>query len=62
MIDIGITDFTIEKYSEEEALYRLKREDSDEDVFKTLSEGEKMVISFLYFIELCKGSQPLKLF
>ena len=22
---------------------------------KTLSEGEKMVISFLYFIELCKG-------
>lgn len=55
LIDIGITDFTIEKYSEEEELYRLKREDSDEDVFKTLSEGEKMVISFLYFIELCKG-------
>lgn len=55
LIDIGITDFTIEKYSEEEALYRLKREDSDEDVFETLSEGEKMVISFLYFIELCKG-------
>ena len=55
LIDIGITDFTIEKYSEEEALYRLKREDSDDDVFKTLSEGEKMVISFLYFIELCKG-------
>lgn len=55
LIDIGITDFTIEKYSEEEALYRLRRENSDEDVFKTLSEGEKMVISFLYFIELCKG-------
>ena len=55
LIDIGITDFTIEKYSEEEALYRLKREDLDEDVFKTLSEGEKMVISFLYFIESCKG-------
>ena len=55
LIDIGIMDFTIEKYSEEEALYRLKREDLDEDVFKTLSEGEKRVISFLYFIELCKG-------
>ncbi|MCH3916934.1 MAG: AAA family ATPase [Spirochaetia bacterium] len=55
LIDIGITDFTIEKYSEEEALYKLKRDDSDENVFKTLSEGEKMVISFLYFIELCKG-------
>ena len=55
LIDLGITDFTIEKYSEKEALYRLKRDNSDEDVFKTLSEGEKMVISFLYFIELCKG-------
>lgn len=60
LIDIGITDFTIEKYSEEKALYRLKREDSDEDVFKTLSEGEKMVISFLYFIELCKGKSTAK--
>lgn len=60
LIDIGITDFTIEKYSEEEALYRLKREDSDEDIFKTLSEGEKMVISFLYFIELCKGESIAK--
>lgn len=55
LIDIGITDFTIEKYSEEDALYRLRRENTDEDVFKTLSEGEKMVITFLYFIELCKG-------
>lgn len=55
LVDIGITDFTIEKYSEENALYRLKREDSRGNVFKTLSEGEKMVISFLYFIELCKG-------
>lgn len=55
LIDIGITDFTIEKYSEDDALYRLKRGESEEDVFKTLSEGEKMVISFLYFIELCKG-------
>lgn len=55
LIDIGITDFTIEKYSEDDALYRLKRDESGENVFKTLSEGEKMVISFLYFIELCKG-------
>lgn len=55
LIDIGITDFTIEKYSEEDALYRLKRGNSDEDIFKTLSEGEKMVISFLYFVEMCKG-------
>lgn len=55
LVDIGITDFTIEKYSEDNALYRLRREGSRGNVFKTLSEGEKMVISFLYFIELCKG-------
>ena len=54
LLDIGISDFTIEKYSEEEALYRLQRGDDSTD-FRTLSEGEKMVISFLYFIELCKG-------
>lgn len=28
-----------------------------EHTFQTLSEGEKMVISFLYFIELCRGKQ-----
>lgn len=55
LTDIGITDFTIEKYSDDEALYHLKREGVGGNVFKTLSEGEKMVISFLYFIELCKG-------
>lgn len=55
LVDIGITDFTIEKYSDEEALYRLKRGDSNRNIFRTLSEGEKMVISFLYFLELCKG-------
>ncbi|MDD3417518.1 MAG: AAA family ATPase [Lachnospiraceae bacterium] len=55
LIDIGITDFSIEKYSEDEALYHLKREHSMANVFKTLSEGEKMVISFLYFVEMCKG-------
>lgn len=54
LLDIGISDFTIEKYSEEEALYQLQRGDDSAD-FRTLSEGEKMVISFLYFIELCKG-------
>lgn len=60
LVDIGITDFTIEKYSDENALYRLKREDSQENVFQTLSEGEKMVISFLYFIELCKGETTVE--
>lgn len=30
------------------------------NVFKTLSEGEKMVISFLYFMELCKGETTIE--
>lgn len=55
LLDIGITDFTIEKYSDDDALYHLKRENARGNVFRTLSEGEKMVISFLYFVELCKG-------
>lgn len=59
LIDIGIDVFSIEKYSEEDALYHLKREDEAKDVFKSLSEGEKMVISFLYFIELCKGERNI---
>lgn len=56
LLDIGIDAFTIEKYSDDDALYHLHRTEKEEnDVFKSLSEGEKMVISFLYFIELCKG-------
>lgn len=56
LVDIGISDFGIEKYSDEEALYHLKRKAQKENnVFQTLSEGEKMVISFLYFLERCKG-------
>lgn len=55
LAEIGITDFSIEKCPEEQGLYQLKRENSDKDVFTTLSEGEKMIISFLYFVELCKG-------
>lgn len=55
LVNIGITDFTIEKCSNEDEMYRLKRDSSVSGVFKSLSEGEKMVISFLYFVELCKG-------
>lgn len=56
LLDIGIIDFSIEKYSDEESLYHIKRAGcEDAHVFHTLSEGEKMVISFLYFLERCKG-------
>jgi Uncharacterized protein conserved in bacteria len=55
LINLGIEDFHIEKYSSQDALYQIVRNNTEIKVFQTLSEGEKMVISFLYFIELCKG-------
>ncbi len=54
LIEIGITDFHITKSSEK--MYKIVRDDEDNNIFKTLSEGEKMIISFLYFVELCKGT------
>ncbi|WP_199451280.1 AAA family ATPase [Vibrio harveyi] len=55
LVDIGITDFHIEKH--EKALYRLVRTGTEGPIFLSLSEGEKMIISFLYFRELFKGKQ-----
>lgn len=55
LIDIGITEFTIEKHFG--GLYKIKRNDDETNVFRTLSEGEKMIVSFLYFVELCKGTK-----
>jgi len=53
----------ISKKSEKEIpKYYLKREDRDDDdkeddnVFNSLSEGEKNFIAFLYFNEICKGT------
>ncbi|MEY7152005.1 AAA family ATPase, partial [Enterobacter cloacae] len=53
--DIGITDFYIEKY--EDALYRIVRNESNSKIFTSLSEGEKMIISLLYFRELFRGKK-----
>lgn len=55
LVDMGIVDFKIIKYKEEESLYRIVRDGSDTPVFKTLSEGERTIISVLYFIETCRG-------
>ena len=55
LIDLGINDFKIEPHSEN--LYKIVREDNKDKVFRSLSEGEKMIISFLYFIEMCRGKQ-----
>tara|TARA_R110001583_G_C5667331_1_gene410339 strand:- start:1525 stop:3744 length:2220 start_codon:yes stop_codon:yes gene_type:complete len=55
LIDLGITDFEIENH--EENLYKIVRGENKERVFRSLSEGEKMIISFLYFLEMCRGKQ-----
>lgn len=51
--ELGINDFSIMKHSDN--LYKIKRTENCK--FETLSEGEKMIISFLYFCELCKGKK-----
>lgn len=53
LINLGIEDFKIKRYSEN--LYKIARGKNDNGIFPSLSEGEKMIISFLYFIELCRG-------
>lgn len=54
LVSLGIDDFSIEKH--DEILYRLQRANSQgSNKFSTLSEGEKMIITLLYFCEFCKG-------
>lgn len=53
LLDLGIDGFSVKKHSEN--LYRIVRVGNSKDAFHSLSEGEKMMISFLYFCELCKG-------
>lgn len=55
LIELGIDDFRIVKYSD--VRYKIVRDENSENTFQTLSEGEKMIISFLYFRELCKGKK-----
>lgn len=57
LLDLGIEDFKIEHHSDN--LYKIVREGNEEKIFRSLSEGEKMIISFLYFMELCRGKKDL---
>nr|WP_304598686.1 AAA family ATPase [Photorhabdus sp. CRCIA-P01] len=51
LLKIGITGFHLEKVHESSDSYKLVREDGlENDVYKSLSEGEKTLIVFLYFI------------
>ncbi len=53
---LGIQAFKIKKKAGEGNLYCLERPSIGVDEYKSLSEGEKTLISFFYFVELVKGS------
>lgn len=57
LLSLGIMGFTLIKHQDESETYKLHREgqSNTKSVFKSLSEGEKTIISFLYFLEQCKG-------
>lgn len=55
LIELGIDGFHIEKHTD--TLYKIVRSEDCKNVFESLSEGEKMIISFLYFRELCRGKK-----
>ncbi|UVJ46575.1 AAA family ATPase [Pseudomonas sp. LS1212] len=55
LLEIEIDGFSVVKYSD--SLYRIARSADNANAFHSLGEGEKTVISSLYFIELCKGQK-----
>lgn len=55
--DLGILSFCIKTKDNEKQEYIIVREGEDKPSFKTLSEGEKTLISFLYFLQLCQGKK-----
>ena len=57
LLDLGIEEFRIVKANDKENLYKIVRKDNQINIFRSLSEGEKMLISFLYFVELCRGKK-----
>ena len=55
--ELGLQGFQLEKSSEDSQHYKIVRKgETNEDVYKTLSEGEKTLITFLYFLESCTGA------
>ena len=54
---IGLDGFSIQKVANGTNSYRLTRTLSTNAAYKSLSEGEKTLITFLYFLEQCDGSK-----
>ena len=52
---LGLKGFELLKEAGSVPQYRLHRPGQSDGVFKTLSEGEKTLLSFLYFLEVCNG-------
>ncbi|EMT5003433.1 AAA family ATPase [Pseudomonas aeruginosa] len=57
---LGLKGFLVVKEQGDLPRYRLERPVQQQGVFKTLSEGEKTLISFLYFLEVCNGDLDSK--
>lgn len=57
LVELGIHSFKIVKAANEQQRYKIARPTGESiDVYNTLSEGEKTLISFLYFLECASGS------
>jgi len=55
LLSLGIANFKIQKASSSN-FFQICRENSVvSNIYKTLSEGEKTLITFLYFLEMCDG-------
>ncbi|WP_176157611.1 AAA family ATPase [Burkholderia multivorans] len=54
---IGVDSFSIGKKQGEDSLYCLLRSEQQEGDWESLSEGEKTIISFLYYVVLLSGSE-----
>ena len=53
---MGVSGFEIVKHADSDNLYRLARPGVGIGEYASLSEGEKTLISFLYFVELVSGA------
>lgn len=57
LVELGIHSFKIVKAANDQQRYKISRPTGESvDVYNTLSEGEKTLISFLYFLECASGS------
>lgn len=57
--EFGLSGFSLKQSFDKPPKYKIVRETNELDtpVYKSLSEGEKTIISFLYFLETCTGSE-----